>query len=101
MKSEKQIENYLKKKITEAGGLCLKWVSPGTAGAPDRIIIMPKDHIYFIELKAEDRKNNLSAVQKVFMRKLVSLGCNTRVISSYDEVNQFIEEVITNEVYTT
>ena len=101
MKSEKQIEKYLKKKITEQSGLCLKRVSPGTAGVTDRIVIMPKGHIYFAELKAEGKKNNLSEVQKVFMKKLDNLSCNIRVISSYDEVDEFIKEVIANEVRTT
>lgn len=39
MKTEKDIENYLKKKCA---GLCLKFTSPGTIGVPDRIVVLPK-----------------------------------------------------------
>ncbi|HES6068343.1 TPA: VRR-NUC domain-containing protein, partial [Streptococcus pyogenes] len=37
MRTEKDIENYLKKKTK---GLCLKFASPGTIGVPDRIVVM-------------------------------------------------------------
>lgn len=100
MKSEKQIENYLKKKITEAGGMCLKWTSPGTAGVPDRIIIMPKGKIYFVELKAEDKKNNLSTLQRAFIAKLIIFDCRVEVIASFEAVDRFVKGV-SSEVCTT
>ena len=41
MHTEKQIENYLKRKFESIGAIVLKFTSPGQAGVPDRIIICP------------------------------------------------------------
>ena len=38
---EKQIEKYFTDKLKELGCIVWKFTSPGTAGVPDRIVIMP------------------------------------------------------------
>ncbi len=91
MKSEKEIEKYLIKRVREEHGLCLKWTSPGTAGVPDRIIITDFGEVFFVELKAEGRKNNLSEVQKNFFRKLDKLGKRVRIFASYEDIDKFIK----------
>ena len=99
-KSEREIEAYLVKSVKSKNGLCMKWTSPGNAGVPDRIIIVPCGDVYFVELKAEGKRENLSPLQKNFMNKLKNLNCDVRVIASFQEVDKFIEEVMPNEVYT-
>ena len=51
-------ESYIERKlVTETkkrGGLCEKWNS-GTAGWPDRIILMPDGKVGFVEVKAPER----------------------------------------------
>ena len=100
-KSEREIETYLVKNVKNKNGLCMKWTSPGNAGVPDRIVIVPGGDIYFIELKAEGKRENLSPLQKNFIQKLKNLNCDVRVIASFQEVDKFIEEVIHDEVSTT
>ena len=99
-KSEREIEAYLVKSVKNKNGLCMKWASPGNAGVPDRIVIVPRGDVYFVELKAEGKRENLSPLQKNFMQKLKNLNCDVRVIASFQEVDKFIEEVIPNEVHT-
>ncbi|MDN8759846.1 VRR-NUC domain-containing protein, partial [Staphylococcus aureus] len=48
---ESKIESYLVREVKKLNGLCLKWVSPGIRGVPDRIIIMPKGKTYYVEMK--------------------------------------------------
>ena len=48
---EKCIEKHLVKGVKKLGGLCYKFVSPGTQGVPDRIIITAQGRIIFAELK--------------------------------------------------
>lgn len=101
--SEKQTEKYLVKKIKELGGLCLKWVSPGVNGVPDRIVILPNGAIHFVELKAEGKKNNLSALQKKMIDNLLKLNCKCLVLSSYGEIDEYInllKEEVLSEIYT-
>lgn len=59
MKSEleKRIEAKFREKIKSLGGRALKFISPGNAGVPDRLVILPGNKIGFAELKRPRRKN--------------------------------------------
>lgn len=48
---EKDIESYLRKRVTAAGGLALKLVCPGFTGVPDRLILFSGGRVCFAELK--------------------------------------------------
>lgn len=100
-KSESEIEEYLVKSVKNKNGLCVKWTSPGNAGVPDRIVIVPGGDVYFVELKAEGKRENLSPSQRIFLNKLKNLNCDARVIASFKEVDKFIDEVMPNEVSST
>lgn len=100
-KSEREIEAYLVKNVKNKNGLCMKWISPGNAGVPDRIVIVPGGDIYFVELKAEGRRENLSPLQRNFINKLKNLNCDVRVIASFQEVDDFVKEVMHDGVCTT
>lgn len=53
---EKEIESKLIKPVKSMGGLCLKFVTPGFTGVPDRIILLPGAHILFVETKKPGKK---------------------------------------------
>ncbi len=53
---EKTIEAKLKKYVEVIGCRCLKFVSPGFTGVPDRIILLPGGKIIFAELKSPGKK---------------------------------------------
>lgn len=53
---ERDIENKLRVGVKRLGGLCLKFVSPGFTGVPDRIILLPGAVIAFAELKAPSKR---------------------------------------------
>ena len=48
---ESAVERKIIDRVKAAGGVCLKWVSPGFSGVPDRIAILPGGRILFIEVK--------------------------------------------------
>ena len=48
---ERDIELKLRDAVKAVGGLCWKFTSPGTSGVPDRIVLMPKGRIAFVETK--------------------------------------------------
>jgi hypothetical protein len=54
--NEKQVENKLTAAVKKAGGIAPKFVSPGFAGMPDRLILLPDGHIAFAELKAPGKR---------------------------------------------
>ena len=48
---EKTIEQKLIKAVKNAGGIAPKMVSPGFDGMPDRMVLLPKGKIGFVEVK--------------------------------------------------
>lgn len=78
--TEKDIERKLKKRVESLGCMCLKFVSPGYAGVPDRMILAPGGKIIFVELKAPGKKERPR--QAYVQRRLRELGFI--VISSVD-----------------
>jgi hypothetical protein len=88
---EKDIEIYLRDRVKKAGGKAYKFESPGNDGVPDRIVILPGNRIYFLEVKAPGKKPRPLQVKQI--RDLTNLGCDARVIDSRDAVDEFITEV--------
>ncbi len=89
---ESQIENYLKLEIEKLGGLCLKFVSPGNKGVPDRLLILPEGKVIFAELK-NGNKGRLSALQVRMQTVLKNLKCRTYVLTTKPEVDKLIAEL--------
>lgn len=77
--------------VRECGGECLKFVSPGNAGVPDRIVLLPNGKMQFVELKAPGEKPRplQVAVHEEFRR----LGFEVLVIDSMEGVDDFISGI--------
>ena len=88
---ESKIENRLKKEIEKIGGKALKFVSPGTIGVPDRIVLLPHGKIIFVELKAPGKR--LRAMQEFRAKELRTLGFDVRCIDSIELIMELINEV--------
>ncbi len=70
---ERDIERMLVGMVKRRGGLCLKWVCPGFAGVPDRIILLPGARIIFAETK-RPKGGQVAPLQKWWAAKLKRLG---------------------------
>ena len=92
MISENNIEQSLQEQVRKAGGLCLKFVSPGYAGVPDRICLFPGGKIAFVELKAPGKTPR--PLQVARHRRLRSLGFPVHVIDDSDQVKRMIEHTM-------
>lgn len=90
---EKEIEQSLVRLVRNHGGMCLKWVCPGWAGVPDRIILMPGGRVIFVELK-RPKGGVLSSRQVWWAKKLRVLGFVHCVIWTFDELRLFEEVVL-------
>ena len=84
---EKDVEAYLRKKVKAMGGRAYKWTSPGNAGVPDRIVVLPNGKVWFIELKRPGGR--LSALQLAQINFLEKLGQNVCVIFTKEEVDEW------------
>lgn len=87
---EKEIEQYLTKRVKAIGGLCMKWVSPGNSGVPDRIVMFQGD-VWFVEMKRTGEQARV--LQRVVHEKLKGVGMKVFVIDSKDGVDDFISMI--------
>ena len=88
MLDENKVDKYLSRIVSREGGLSLKFVSPGMAGVPDRMVILPGGIIWFVELKAPHKKPR--ALQRVVMRRLRRLGCQVVTIDDKRTAKAFV-----------
>jgi hypothetical protein len=88
---EKDIEQYLVRKVKAAGGLCEKFTSPGRRSVPDRIITMLGGRIFFVELKAPGKKPTVK--QLADHKRRLELGCNVLVIDTKEGVDDLIAQL--------
>ena len=88
---EYSVEKHLIRKAQARGGACLKFTSPGTAGVPDRIVILPGGKIGFAELKAPGKQPRL--VQRAVLRVLYRLGCRVAAIDNKKSAEGFIRRL--------
>lgn len=88
---EKDIESRLKRGVERAGGLCLKWVSPGCTGVMDRIVLLPGGRVIFVELKKPGGRK--SARQEWLAERLAELGMTVLCLWTAEDVDDFLEVV--------
>lgn len=92
---EKDIEKSLCRMVGRHGGLCLKWVSPGRAGVPDRIILLPGGRIIFVELK-RPQGCEVRKLQQWWAGKIQALGFPHCFVKSHEGVKA-LENFITKQ----
>lgn len=85
---EKEVEKYLRDQIEKMGGMCLKFISPGDAGVPDRIVLLPGGRVWFIEIKTD--KGRVRPLQRWWQKKLRAVGIPSLIIKGMTEAKVFI-----------
>lgn len=88
---EKEVEKFLVRQVKKVGGVSFKFISPGNAGVPDRIVILPNGKVLFVELKTD--KGKLTKLQEVQIKKISDLGADVRVLRGIEGVKEFINEI--------
>lgn len=88
LNSEKVLERKLKMGVKDLGGLAVKISSANFIGMPDRLILLPGNRLFFVEMKSEGKKP--SPVQEVVMKKLREQGCDVRVIDTHEKLDNFL-----------
>ena len=91
---EKSIEEKLVAAVKAVGGVCWKFTSPGTAGVPDRIVLMPSGRIGFVEVKAPGETPR--PLQRLRIRTLRRLGFKAFVLDSPEQIGGIIDAIQTS-----
>lgn len=88
---EKDIEKALVKKVKALGGLCIKFTSPSMMGIPDRIVLLPKGKIGFVELKRPGGKARPIQVKRI--KDLEKLGFKVFTLDEKENIDEVIKAI--------
>lgn len=88
---ENRVEQRLIDGVKALGGITFKFVSPGRAGVPDRVVILPDGAVHFVELKA--RGGRASALQQRMLAKLRRMDVTALVLTGIDEVERYLDNL--------
>ena len=88
---EREIEMLLRDGVRQLGGKAYKWVSPGNAGVPDRIVVLPGGTVHFVELKNDGGR--LTRLQKVQQANLRGLDSEVVTLYGADAVRAYLAQV--------
>lgn len=90
---EKAIEQKLTLMVKRQGGICLKFVSPGFDGVPDRIVLLPGGCMAFVEVKAPGEKPR--PLQTLRHKLLRRLGFKVYILDDPAQIGGILDEIHT------
>lgn len=88
---EKTIEQTFRAAVKAAGGLAVKFTSPGFDGVPDRLALLPDGKMAFVEVKAPGEKPR--PLQLARHRLLRQLGFKVYVLDDESQIGGMIDEI--------
>lgn len=90
---ESELELSCRKHVERRyGGRFVKWVSPGTRGVPDRILLLPRCEVVFVELKRPEIGARAAAVQRWWGEWLEKNGFEHWAVNSFAEFLVYCEQ---------
>jgi hypothetical protein len=97
---EKGIERKLVRMTSQLGGMALKFISPGCAGVPDRLVLLPGGKAGFVELKAPGKKPRPLQIRRI--SQIRRLGFQVFVVDRPELIAGVLEKIGgTNEIQTS
>lgn len=88
---ERRVESQLGREIKALGGWSIK-ILPSVAGLPDRLVLLPGGRVYFVETKSPT--GTVEPHQTVIHRRLETLGFPVTVLSTPDQVTEWVSKLI-------
>ncbi len=88
---EKTIERKLVRAVRTMGGICPKFVSPGFDGMPDRLVLLPKGRLAFVEVKAMGSKPR--PLQEARHGMLRRLGFQVFVLDDEAQIDGILKQM--------
>lgn len=90
---EKTIEQKFRAAVRAAGGMAVKFTSPGLDGMPDRLVLLPGGRMAFVEVKAPGKKPR--PLQEARHRMLRRLGFQVYVLDDEGQIGGIIDGIQT------
>ena len=94
---EREVEAYLRTRVEQTGGICVKFLPDLVTGMPDRVVLLPGGVIVWVETK-KPKGGSVSEVQKYRHRKLRALGQSVEVCWTKEDADAIVERYRRKEV---
>ncbi len=91
MVKEKSIEQNLVRAVKQRGGICPKLVSPAFDGMPDRLVLLPRGRMGFVEVKAPGEKPR--PLQTARHQLLTRLGFKVYVLDAPEQIGGILDGI--------
>lgn len=96
MENEKEIESYFCRRVKRClHGKAYKFVSPGSDGVPDRVVLIPRNGrealVRFVELKRPGGRLRQLQVLRLAEMRMIGAVCET--LDSKEAVDAWITEM--------
>jgi hypothetical protein len=88
---ESVIEMALTKRVAQMGGKALKFISPGNNGMPDRLVLLPKGKISFVEVKVPGKVPR--PLQLARHEMLKNLGFQVHVLDDCKQIKEILNAI--------
>jgi hypothetical protein len=91
MTREAGIEGYLRQRVQDVGGLCIKLNPASLVGIPDRLVVLPGGFMVFVEVK-KPHGGVIGKAQYIWRDRIQTLGARHRFVFTRDDVDGLLEE---------
>ena len=85
------MERKLAEAVKAMGGIAPKFISPGFAGMPDRLVILPDGKCGFVEVKQRGEKPR--PLQEIRHGMLRRLGFKVYVLDCAGQIEEVLHEI--------
>lgn len=90
MQREEKIEDWLRQRVKDVGGICVKLNPAGYAGIPDRLVLLPGGVVFLVEVK-KPRGGVIGRLQFVWRSRITEMGIRHRFVFTRADVEELIE----------
>ena len=89
---EREVEAHLRRLVEARGGRCEKFIPDQDAGMPDRIVMLPRGVLVWVETK-KPKGGEVSKLQKYQHTRLRRLGQRVEVVWTKKQAESLVEEL--------
>ena len=89
---EREIEGYLRRRVEQAGGRCVKFIPDVDNGMPDRVVMLPGGVLLWVETK-KPKGGKVSSLQREQHRRLRALGQRVEVVWTKEDADALLSEL--------
>lgn len=89
---EREVEAHLRRRVEQAGGRCEKFIPDLDNGMPDRIVLLPRGVLVWVETK-KPKGGKVEKLQEFQHDRLRKLGQRVEVVWTKEEADKLVDDL--------